>query len=185
MANFVVNSGAPTESLQSLADAASTTTTTLRHYFGDRAGVMSAIVRHCAVLGAHHLLAAATRPIDGVDASLRWLLFFVVEGWQQGVSGLHALGLREGLGVPQVGQAYVEGMLEPLLQAGELRIARHVVNRELIACDLRLASLQLLSPLVLALLHQDSLGGRECRALDIDAFLTQHLEMWLKTYRMP
>jgi hypothetical protein len=32
---------------------------------------------------------------------------------------------------------------------------------------------------MLALLHQDQLGGVECRPLDVEAFTAEHVERWL------
>jgi hypothetical protein len=129
--------------------------------------------------GAPHLLEAASRPIEDVAESLRWLLQHVLNGWRQGVAQIHRLGLREGIGVPVAGRAYVNMVLEPTLQAAEARLARHVALGHLQPCDLRLAALQLVSPLVLALLHQDALDGKQCRILDIDAMIPAHVGLFL------
>ena len=41
------------------------------------------------------------------------------------------------------------------------------------------AALTLLSPVLLALLHQDALHGRRCRPLDVEAFVHTHVRSWL------
>jgi len=37
-------------------------------------------------------------------------------------------------------------------------------------------------PLFVALLHQDALGGAMCRELDVDAFVDNHVDMFVRAY---
>jgi hypothetical protein len=40
----------------------------------------------------------------------------------------------------------------------------------------------LLSPVVLGLLHQDSLGGAQCRPLELPRFLETHVDAFLRAF---
>jgi hypothetical protein len=120
--------------------------------------------------------------VKGVRASLHWLLRSLVMGWRAAVGSIHALGFTAGLGDRHLGPAYVNEVLEPTLQATEHRLKRHVAAGDLERCNVRHAALALLSPVVLGLFHQDNLFGRTCRPLNLDAFLQDHLERFLRAY---
>ena len=76
--------------------------------------------------------------------------------------------LAAGMDDPALGPATVDALLEPVLQAVEARLGVHRDRGELAAdADLRHAALALVSPLLLGLLHQRSLGGSGCRPLDL------------------
>jgi AcrR family transcriptional regulator len=169
-------------SVRELARAAKVTPPTLQHYFGTREEMLKAVLQHLRSRGQVFLDLAANHPVRGVRASLKWLLESLVLGWQAAVGAIHGLGFTAGLNDPQLGPAYVNEVLEPTLQAAEVRLARHIANGELERCDVRHAALELLSPVVLGLFHQDNLFGRTCRPLDLDAFLKDHLRRFLRAY---
>lgn len=170
-------------SFRGLADHVAVSPATLRHYFGNREALLKDVLAHLREQGGRYLVDAASRPIADAHESLSWLLARVVEGWRHGVGGVHLLGLTSGLGDEALGPAYVDEILEPTLQAAEARIARHVAEGTLGPCDIRHAALELLSPVVLALLHQDGLFGRRCRPLDVEAFVADHVERFLLAHR--
>ena len=84
-----------------------------------------------------------------------------------GVGKMYASTLALGLGSKAIGPSYVNHVLEPMLQTGESLLRQHLERGELVVEDVRHASLMLLSPVVFGLLHQDSLGGAQCRPLDL------------------
>lgn len=171
-------------SLRELAAAADSSVATLKHYFGDREGVLR------AVMESHHIdaapyLAMASTPLDGGDvrASLLDYLKRLKQAWfKYGVGVIQSSALAGGLSAAGVGPSYVNHVLEPLLGTAEARLKRHIELRELPPMNERFAALQLLSPVVLALLHQDSLSGATCRPLDLDAFFEAHVDMFLRAY---
>ena len=170
-------------SFREMAVAAGVSAATLRHYFGNRQGVLAALLADMHVAGLPFLQNAAAGPIDdGLRASLQWLLMSVVHGWRLGVGAIHVLGLSAGMGDPMLGPAYVQEILEPTLQATEARLARHIAAGHLRPCDVRHAALSLISPLVLGLLHQDDLFGARCRPLDLDRFLQDHLDCFITAH---
>jgi AcrR family transcriptional regulator len=172
-------------SFRELAEAADVTPSTLRHYFADRSGLMRAVFERLHRSGLAYLAEGASADRGGVAEALRWFLAYLRIGWERGVGRAHALGLAEGLGTRTLGEAYLGHLLEPTLQAAEARIARHVAQGELGRCDIRQAALELVAPVVLALLHQGPLGGCEVRRLDVDAFLEEHVARFLRAYAPP
>jgi AcrR family transcriptional regulator len=169
-------------SLRELAAAAGVTVPTMKHYFGDRSGVISAALGHARNLGAPYLL-MLTRPPDGpIRESLLETIRFLVAGWPFGLDKCHVVGLTQGLDDDALGPAYVRDVLEPTVQAFEARLAHYAARGELSRCSLRVASLTLISPVLVALLHQGPLGGRACRPLDMDEFVVEHVSRWLESY---
>ena len=172
-----------TVSFREMAAAAGVSASTLRHYFGDRAGTLKAVLEE-ARRGARPFIEAAADADHGpVGPSLKWLLESLWEAWTRfRVGEVHTLGVAAGLRDEVLGPAYVDEVLEPTLQATEARLARHVGTGELGPCDVRHAALELVAPLVLALLHQESLFGARCRPLDVGAFLDDHLARFLRAH---
>lgn len=175
-------------SLNELAEAIGVSVSTLKHYFGDRAGLVAAAWRQQAELAQPHLLRAATPSADDLETSLRDLLRELLAAWRLfGVGRVFTVGLAAGVRDAAVGPAYLDGVLEPTLQAVERRLRRHAELGQLrVRADdgdgLRAAALVLLSPVVLALFHQDALGGASCRALDVAAFVEFHLAGFIRAH---
>lgn len=169
-------------SFREMAEVAGVSPATLRHYFGGRDEVVAAVLAAARREGEPYLRAVAAAPAEALRPSLATLLRTVVEGWRVGVGALHEFALGEGLGSDALGPACVSELLEPTLQALELRLGHHVSRGELGPCDLRHAALALLSPVLLALLHQDSLRGSRCRPLDLERFLDEQVDRFLRAY---
>lgn len=175
---LVDGSGLPS-SLRELAAAASVSVPTLRHYFGDLDGAVRAALAE-AERGAGQYLTWMQDPGElPLADSLAAVAARLRDGWGYGLGALFGAALTHGLGHAARGPAVVDHLLEPTLQALEVRLAVHQARGELPPVDLRAASLAFLSPLLLALLHQHGLGGAGCRPLDLDAFATTHLRGWL------
>ena len=149
-------------SLRELAVAAEVSVPTLRHYFGDREGVVAAVLADAHARGAP-FLALAARPDGPLPHSLRTGLTQVVQGHLFAVGGFHAIGLTEGLLHRTMGPHYLQTILEPALQAFELRLQAHIDLGELKHINVRHAALGLVAPVVLFMLHQGELGGHRVR----------------------
>lgn len=166
--------GATHASWRELAVAADVSLATLSHYFGKRDDVIQAVLAHNLAKGEKELLTLAT-PKGSFPESVHAALHHAAAGLRYGVGEMLAVGLIEGLRHPTLGLAFVNTSLEPMIQALRDRLMAHQkagdMRRE---ADPRLAALQLLSPLVLAHLHQAQLGGAAEHPLDMTA-LIDHL----------
>lgn len=173
-------------SFRELALAAGVSVTTLRHYFGSREALIKAVFAHYLQTGQRHLDRARTLQADDLDlaASLQAFLLRVAQGWTQGfVGSLHRIGLAEGLRNSRTALDYLNDVLEPTLQALEERLSNYAARGMIVGCDTRHAALMLLSPLLLALLHQHDLGGTRCRPLAIPALIDEHVKVFVRAYR--
>jgi AcrR family transcriptional regulator len=173
-------------SFRELALSAGVSVTTLRHYFGTREALIKAVFTHHVKAGERHL--QRTREIDDteidLEASLKDFLTRIVRGWTEGVIGsLHRIGLAEGLRHQGTALDYLQDVLEPTLQALETRLASYVSRGTLVEGDMRHAALMLLSPLLLALLHQHDLKGARCRPLSLPTLIEEHVKVFLRAYR--
>ncbi len=164
-------------SLRELAVAGGTTVSTLKHYFHDRAGVLRAVLESQRIDAAPFLAMASIPTDSNLRRSLAQYIGGLREAWfTHGVGNIEARSLAAGLAESALGPSYINSILEPLLQSLEQRLAAHIQRAEMAPCNERFAALQLLSPIVLGLLHQDSLSGKTCRPLDLDDFLEKHLD---------
>lgn len=176
----------PRASLRELAAAAEVSVPTLRHYFEDRDGVVVAAMVEMLRMGEPHLAATAKPRRGGLRSSLMTMMRSLLEGWREyGVGRIYGTGLALGLHHEVLGPAYVQQLLEPLLQAVEARLEQHRQWGELGDHDLRFAALMLVSPVVLALLHQDGLGGQACRPLDVESFVRAHVDGFVCAHGPP
>ncbi|MDP3156849.1 MAG: TetR/AcrR family transcriptional regulator [Archangium sp.] len=170
-------------SLRELAVAAGTSVATLRHYFTDREGLLRGVMESQRAEGAPYLAMSAQAKHGDVRGSLMGFLQGLSTAWfKYGVGKMYASTLALGLGSKAVGPSYVNHVLEPLLQTGESLLRQHLEREELVVDDVRQASLMLISPVVFALLHQDSLLGSQCRPLDLPTYLTTHVDAFLRAF---
>jgi AcrR family transcriptional regulator len=169
-------------SFRELAAAAGISVPTLRHYFKDRDGVLEGF------LDWQGRESARFRPLVGMTEepfarSIRRLL----SGASFGLADMnrictHVIGLTEGLHNGRVGPRYLQATLEPLLAAVEQRLTLHVARGEMRAVDLRHAAVSLVSPLLLAILHQRELGGSAVRRLELERFIEDHADGFVRAY---
>jgi AcrR family transcriptional regulator len=170
-------------SLRGLAEAAGVSLPTLQHYFGDRTGVLVAVFESAHRGAGPYLTEVAEGTLPSLRVSVEWFLRYVLDGLvTHGVAQLHELGLTTGARDDVVGPAYLAHILEPSLVALERRLERHRAAGHLQPCNLRMAALALLSPVLLAVLHQHSLGGCAMRPLDLDELVTVHAAAFVRAY---
>lgn len=175
-------------SLSELAAEVGVSVPTLKHYFGDRSGVVAAALL-CQLERARPYVAQVAAPSSNdLRTSLVDFLLALVRAWRPfGVGRVFTVGMAAGIYDAAVGPAYLGGVLEPTLQAVERRLKVHAAARALRvkegdADGLRAAALALLAPVVLALIHQDALGGASCRGLDLEAFVRGHVDGFVRGY---
>jgi AcrR family transcriptional regulator len=167
-------------SYSELAAAARTGRTTLRHYFGTHDELLVALMKHWATLGDKHGLPGPV-PTSADDAIRRMARWFVV-GWRHGLALLVERGIQSGIGHDLLGPVFVSYLLEPILNNFEIQIIDWQEAGELAHGSARHAAIELVSPLLVALLHQDSFRGSTCRPLEIDPFVEVHVTRFLRAW---
>jgi AcrR family transcriptional regulator len=163
-------------SFAELADASGVSRTTLRHYFRSRDDLLRAMLEHMRVLSDR---AGAAFPISSalsLEDALRKAVHQFVFSWRVGVGAMFTAGLLWGLGSEELGPACVANLLEPVLRSFEGLIAARLKGEGLADAEARHAALALVSPVLFALMHQESLHGKASRPLDLDVFVEAHLD---------
>lgn len=177
----LINEAGEAASLAELARAAGVSVPTLKHYFEDHNGVFAAALAASREAGKAHVEGMREPGPLALSDSMRQVAEQLQLGWRLGVGQIFAGAFTHGLGHEVRGPAAVDHVLEPTLQALEARLAVHQGRGELAPdADLRVAGLAFLSPLLLALLHQNELSGRRCRPLSMPDFSEAHLQGWLR-----
>ncbi|MFO0548789.1 MAG: TetR/AcrR family transcriptional regulator [Polyangiaceae bacterium] len=178
-------------SLAELARSAGVSIPTLKHYFGDRSGAVAEALRQVREDAAPYTASLTDPGALDLAASLTKVARDLAHAWTTfGVGRLFSVGLGAGFDDPVTGPGYLDGVLEPTVRAVEHRLRIHAERHEVRlapsdALGLRVAALGFLSPLLVALLHQRSLGGDRCRPLDLAAFSELHVAGFLRAYAAP
>lgn len=176
LAMQLLQAGAAYPTLSALAEGAGVDPGTLRHYFGDRQGVVRAAFESLLRFGDAQKARAAQLGELPAREALSTLLHRIAAAWPAMLGGMHAAGISEGMADAALGQSYVSTMLEPTLDSVEQLLTRFHARGELDVPDVRVGALALLAPVMLALLHQHQLSGRTCRPLEVPAFVERHLD---------
>lgn len=167
-----------------LAATAGVSPTTLLHYFGDRHGLYEAAMDAVRDDSRVHLDLMADPRGQPPERTLTATLLGTVRTWRENDLGAVFSGsLARGIGSQQRGPAFLQGVLEPFVEALERLLTAHRDAGDLPDHDPRHIALALLSPVVVALLHQDALGGDTTRPLDVEAFARSHAGLVLAGLR--
>lgn len=167
LTDYVLSTELTRQSFRQMAIAGHVAEPTLRHYFGDRDGVAREILHELGERAQPFIEAVAQKaatPGAAVDAYVAISRAGVQHG---GFARAHAFGLIEGVADPAVGRTYLTELLEPSLSALEARLAPHLKTSD--PLEARAAALMLFAPMLLAVLHQQLLGGAETAPIDLEA----------------
>jgi len=188
MAVRTLRPGAARSSFRRLAEAAEVSVPTLRHYFGDRPTVIAAMLETYLADGRHGLEAVA-EPTGNLETSIRDYATSLLAAMRAPrairLGDVFAVSLSEGLVDGDIGPSVLRSILDPTVEALRRRLDAHVRRGEMVAADTHAAALVLLSPLLLAILHQDHLGGRDCSTVDLDATFDSVCAAFLRAYAAP
>lgn len=172
LTEYVLRSELTRPSFRQLAMAGQVAEPTLRHYFGDRETVASEILR---ILGgrAEPLIKAVAQPSGSMESAVDGYVQVSRAGVAHGAfARAHAFGLIEGVADEQVGKAYLDTLLEPSLQALEERLGAHMPTESKPETK-RAAALMVFAPMLLAVLHQQLLGGAASAPVDLDVLFSE------------
>jgi hypothetical protein len=96
-----------------------------------------------------------------------------------------AVSLGEGLIDPGVSRSTLRHVLDPTVATLESRLRTHVDRGEMIDTDLRDAALMLVSPLLLASLHQDQMGGATESPIRLDEMVERLSAAFVRAFSRP
>lgn len=178
----IANQGLESFGMRQFARSAGTSVNTLQHYFGTQHELTAALFERIHQSGSAYTQAVPLLARLPVKEALVELLSQIVGAWRPGaLQHLHRLGIHLGLGDPKVGSLYIDNVLEPTLQAVETLLLAFQKSGALSkTMNPRFASLALMSPILLALLHQNDLEGRRCRPLDLNALVDAHAKAFVR-----
>lgn len=175
-------------SFRQLAEAAEVSAPTLRHYFGDRPAVIAAILETYLEDGRRGLEAVA-EPTGDLATSVRDYAASLLSAMRAPravrLGDVFAVSLSEGLVDGEIGPSALKSVLDPTIEVLRRRLDAHVRLGEMLATDTHAAALVLLSPLLLAILHQDHLGGRDYSPVDLDAMFESICAAFVRAYAAP
>lgn len=177
LSEFALNDDLRRPSLRQFAIAAKASEPTLRHYFKDRQGLVIAILRHIHVRAIPLWEIIATGSPDTATAVKEYFRVTEAGLTHGGFARAHGFGLIEGMADEKVGQAYLEYLLDPALQAVANKLEATPGKPET-AAERRAAAFMALSPILVMTLHQQLLGGKNASPLDMPDFL-KLMQTWL------
>lgn len=173
--------GAMHASYRDLVSASGESISTLQHYFGRRENILIAVLEESHRQAEPYLDHART-PLSDFEASVRDVVDYVRLGFEQfGLGDLYAMGLVEGIRNEAIGPAMVRQLLEPTIDAVAQRLAAHQARGQMRDVILaRHAAVLLLSPVIVIMLHQHDLGGRQSHPADMDRFIDDHVASFVR-----
>ena len=164
-------------SLRQFALAAQASEPTLRHYFKDRQGVVIAILEHIHTRALPLWDVIKTGAPDTATAVEEYFRVTEAGLTHGGFARAHAFGIIEGMADEAVGQAYLEYLLDPALEAVSEKMAA-TPGRPETEVERRASAFMMLSPILVMTLHQQLLGGAEASPIDNDGFMKM-MQSWL------
>lgn len=170
-------------SWRDLAAACGVSVSTLAHYFGSRTALVAAIMEQSGKEGAIYLEMAA-KPSGPFAQSVADLVRSIGQGFDYGVLALQVIGLSEGFAHPEAASAYLGHHLEPILGAIRTRLEAHIARGEMQQVEPRFAAISLLSPMVIARLHQSTLGGAAGYPLSLPDFDAAHTRSFIRAFAL-
>jgi AcrR family transcriptional regulator len=188
MSQHMMRRESPRPSLRELAAAANVSVPTLRHYFGARPQVLDAIFEECLKLGRDGLDAQrrAERPFcQSIQDYAEALLAALAADRDVRLGDLFAVSLGEGLLDVGVSRSTLRHIIDPTVDALEARLRGHIARGEMIETDVRAAALMLISPLLLASLHQNQLQGAAETPISLQDLAASVSAAFVRAYQAP
>ena len=158
LTDFALSSDLRRPSLRQFAIAAGASEPTLRHYFGDRQGVVLAVLEEIGARGDPLWSTIASPASDQATAIVEYFRISEAGMRHGGFVRAHAFGIIEGVADEKAGAAYLEFVLEPALKAVSEKL-RNTPGASSDGSALKAAAFAALSPMLVLSLHQDLLGG--------------------------
>jgi AcrR family transcriptional regulator len=167
LTDYALSAALTRPSLRQFAIAADQSEPMLRHYFGDRQGLVIAIIGDLNKRAQVTWEMAAKPAADPADAVNDYLTL-PQAGIEKGIfNKFHAFALIEAFADDEVGKVYLEQIMEPSLKAfsDKLRTTPGAPRDE---AELRAATLLAFAPLLVLGMHQELLGGKHDAPIDMN-----------------
>ncbi|MEN0064441.1 MAG: hypothetical protein AAGA48_20000 [Myxococcota bacterium] len=175
---FLGPSGQP-NSFRAIAQEIGEDPRTLRHYFGNADGLYQATFETLKERSQRFRDEVLSRRDQGPLAALTFYCQSMSTGWGYGMDRVFHVALACGLENEVRGPVVIEHLFEPMLSVGEELFAYYAETGALDIRDPRMAAVSFLPPLLFALIHQDSLRGREVRPFDVQGFIADHVDRFI------
>lgn len=175
-------------SLRQLAEAAEVTVPTLKHYFGSRSEIVEAILVEYRRHGSERLarVSASDLPFaESIREFAHGLIFGMRAAREVRLGDVFAVSLAEGLLDPEIGPAALKYIVDPSVDALAARLRLHIERGEMVEADVNAAALMLLSPILIAVLHQDQLCGARHRPVETAALADEVSAAFVRAYAKP
>ncbi|KCZ90736.1 hypothetical protein HJO_12831 [Hyphomonas johnsonii MHS-2] len=177
MTNHALDADLRRPSLRQFAIAAGASEPTLRHYFGDRQGVVVAILENIGRRGTpiwNMIAEPAETPTEALEQYFR----IAETGMRHAnFTRAHAFGLIEGIAEEKAGKAYLRHILEPALKSIMDKLG-NTPNGPTSENALRAAAMAAMAPLLVMSIHQDLLGGDTEAPIDSQSMI-RNIQAWL------
>ena len=171
LTRFVLDEGVNLPSLRQLAIAADTSQPTLNHYFGNRTGIIIAIIERMARMSAP-LRDQMKRPAGTLEESLADYARLAGRlSSRKSYMNAHIFAIREGMNNPEVFKANDEGLLQTAIDA----LAERLVKSE--GGPVNCAQAQVAGRMMMACAMMDALrnmlnGSRDAASIDTSDYPT-------------
>jgi AcrR family transcriptional regulator len=175
-------------SLRDLSAAAGVAIPTLRHYFGARHQVVDAIFEECLRLGRAGLdqqRRSEKAFAESIQDYVRALVTALYNGREARLGDIIAVSLAEGLLDPKLSPSTLNHIIDPTVDALEARLTEHIARGEMLDVDTRAAALMLLSPILVACLHQDQLSGATTNPLAMEKLVADISAAFVRAFARP
>lgn len=172
-------------SLRQLAEAAEVTVPTLKHYFGSRSEIVEAILAEYRRSGEERLARLRTTELpfqESVKEFAIGLVFGMRAKRDVRLADVFAVSLAEGFLDGDIGPAALQHIVDPSVDTLVERLRLHVSRGEMIDTDLNAAALMLISPILIAVLHQDQLCGSAHRPVDVTSLAAEVSDAFVRAY---
>jgi AcrR family transcriptional regulator len=164
------------------------TVPTLKHYFGGRSEIVEAILKEYLRHGQERLQRVATAQLPFAE-SIREFAHGLIQGMsarrEVRLGDVFAVSLAEGLLDPDIGPAALKHVVDPSVDALATRLRQHMAQGEMTPSDANAAALMLLSPLLIAVLHQDQLCGALHRPVELAHLADEVSAAFVRAYAAP
>ncbi len=180
--NAFIDASGQARSFEQLAVELGVDVAVLREHFDNYDGLYHAAFEQALRDSEGYRSAALELGRQSPDDALRLWCSLLRKGWSGGLKLLFSVGLTGGIANAARGPIVVDNLLEPTLASLETLLTAYDERGLLDVPDSRSAAISFLSPLVVALIHQDSLNGVKCRPLDVDAFVEEHVWRFLRAH---